>query len=250
MMTPDEALTPSQRRWDELPDGAPLDEYFAALYDVLREHYLAEPDNPYRQSGRGGGAERWEESRRCIADAVDRDGDLLDVGCANGLLLESMAGWLAERGITVRPHGVDFIDELVELARERLPEAPAGAFHAANVWDWQPPRRYDFVRTNLDYLPERYWAKWVRRHWERLVAPGGRLVLCWYYPSSEAGQPQPSPSRVLEEWLRGRRHVEGARHGGGVDGWTRGSLTSGTLRYPRRGPPYSSSSVGTVNGSS
>ncbi|MBI4305984.1 MAG: hypothetical protein HY678_06650 [Chloroflexi bacterium] len=74
---------------------------------------------------------------------------------------------------------------------------PAGNFYVANVRDWVPPRRYDFVRTNLDYVPARYWEERVRRQWERLVARGGRLILCWYYSSGEAGTLQPSPAEVL-----------------------------------------------------
>ena len=43
-------------------------------------------------SGRSTGAERWELKRRCIADAVEGAGDSMDVGCANGLRLESLRG--------------------------------------------------------------------------------------------------------------------------------------------------------------
>lgn len=197
MSSRQDAKGPAASRLDSLQPDSPIDVYFNALRAAVTEYYLAEPDNPYRGSGRSSRARRWEESRRCIADAVDRDGDFLDVGCANGLLLESLLRWLQPKGIAIQPHGVDFVPKLIELARTRLPQLP-GNFHHANVWDWTPPRRYDFVRTNLDYLPERYWDEWVRRQWKRLVAPGGRLILCWYYSSSEAGNPQPSPSDVLE----------------------------------------------------
>jgi hypothetical protein len=186
-------------RWFEaLPPDAPLDRYFDALRDAIRESYLSEPGNPYMESGRGSGAQRGEESRKCIAAAVHRDGSFMDVGCANGLLLESLQRWLAPLSVTIDPHGVDFVPELVGLARERLPHVPAGNFHVANVWDWLPPRRYDFVRTSLDYVPDRMWPDWVTRQWDRLVVPGGRMILCWYYSSSEAGRPQPSPGGVLE----------------------------------------------------
>jgi SAM-dependent methyltransferase len=190
---------PAVRRLEALPADAPLEQYFEELRDAVREYYLSDPGNPYRESGRSSGTARWEESRRCIADAVHRDGSFLDVGCANGLLLESLERWLAPRSITIEPHGVDFVPELIELARKRLAHAPSSRFHVANVWDWSPPRRYDFVRTNLDYVPDRYWGEWVTRQRDRLVAPGGRLILCWYYSSGDARTPQPSPARVLEE---------------------------------------------------
>ena len=80
--------------WRRLAPDVDRDTYFATLSAAIREHYLAEPDNPYRQSGRSSGAARWEETRRFIVQAIHRDGDFMDVGCANGLLLEPMgAPW-------------------------------------------------------------------------------------------------------------------------------------------------------------
>ena len=70
--------------------------YFESSADRPGGVYLADPDDPYRQSGRSSGAARWEETRR-PSRAIDRDGDVLDVGCANGLLLETLIGWCAER---------------------------------------------------------------------------------------------------------------------------------------------------------
>src|SRR5438270_6914442 len=54
--------------------------------------YLATAD-PRAQSGFHGSAERWEAARRAIAEAIDSDGTFLDVGCANGLLMESIVEW-------------------------------------------------------------------------------------------------------------------------------------------------------------
>jgi len=78
---------------------APRDVYFDVVRSEIARYYLADLSNPYQQSGRSNGAERWRETRHCILQAVHRDGDFLDVGCANGLLLESLIGWAAERGI-------------------------------------------------------------------------------------------------------------------------------------------------------
>lgn len=47
--------------------------------------YLA-AETPWQQSGKSGSGEDWEWSRSLIADAIDRDGTFLDVGCANGYL--------------------------------------------------------------------------------------------------------------------------------------------------------------------
>lgn len=175
----------AQQLLASLPADAPREVWFAALHDAIEAHYLAEPGNPYRQSGRSSGALRWEETRRCIAEAVHRDGDFMDVGCANGLLLESLGAWCAEKGISIRPHGIDFVAALVELARARHP-AHADSFEVANAFTWQPGRKYDFVRASLECVPAFDRAELVRRLFERAVAPAGRLVIC-HYP--DRGEP-------------------------------------------------------------
>ena len=162
---------------------------------ALAAYYLADPENPYQQSGRSSGAARWEETRRPLTRALERDGDYLDVGCANGLLLETTMAWCAERGVTIRPHGVDYIPELVDLARVRLP-AHAGSLHVANAWAWAPPRTYDYVRTNLEYVPRADGETFVRRQLE-WIASGGRLIVCHYRNRDE---PVLDVAAHLEAW--------------------------------------------------
>lgn len=107
--------------------------------------YLAGAD-PRAQSGFDGSAERWEAARRPIVEAIDRNSTFLDVGCANGLLLESVVEWSQ---LAVEPYGIDFAPGLVELARTRLPQWADRIWHA-DVDSWEPPVRFDFVHTRLD----------------------------------------------------------------------------------------------------
>src|SRR5262245_50598135 len=109
MIAKHESPFPKRDKWRELPRDCPRDVYFEVLQAAVSECYLADLSNPYQQSGRSSGAERWEETRRCLVLALHRDGDFLDVGCANGLLLESLVAWAAEIGLTLRPHGLDFV---------------------------------------------------------------------------------------------------------------------------------------------
>jgi hypothetical protein len=107
--------------------------------------YLAGAD-PRAQSGFNGSAERWEAARRPIVEAIDSDGTFLDVGCANGLLLESVVEWSQ---FAVEPYGIDFAPGLVELARTRLPHWGYRIWHA-DVDSWESPFRFDFVHARLD----------------------------------------------------------------------------------------------------
>jgi 2-polyprenyl-3-methyl-5-hydroxy-6-metoxy-1,4-benzoquinol methylase len=175
---------PALERWGGLPRNAPRDEYFRVLREAVTEFYLADASNPYQQSGRSSGVERWEETRRCLVKAIHRNGDFLDVGCANGLLLETLMVWAREEGFSTRPHGIDLVPELVELARQRFRQN-RDCFEVANAFYWSPKRQYDFVRTNLEYVPEQDWSAFIRAQYAA-VSPGGRLIVCHY---RNAGEP-------------------------------------------------------------
>jgi hypothetical protein len=107
--------------------------------------YLAGAD-PRAQSGFHGSTERWEAARRPIVEAIDRDGTFLDVGCANGLLLESVVEWSE---FAVEPYGIDFAPGLVQLARSRLPHWADRIWHG-DVRSWKPPFRFDFVHARVE----------------------------------------------------------------------------------------------------
>lgn len=156
--------------------GKPGDEFLENCRR-LESAYL-ESDDPIAQSGFSGGRERWVAERSPLTEAIDRDGDFLDVGCANGLLAADVTVWAAGRGFTLIPHGIDLGSALVDLARSRLPEF-ADNFVTANAWKWQPDRRWTFVYSLLDLSPRERWCEWVRRllGW---VEPGGCLILGSY----------------------------------------------------------------------
>ncbi len=165
---------------------------------VLEGAYLA-TDDPYRQSGMRADAARWERGRRPIVTSVDRDGTFLDVGCANGLLMESVAAWAAEAGHRLEPYGLDCSPTLADLARRRLPQW-ADRIFVGNVIDWHPPRRFDFVRTELEYVPPFHRPALVGRLLREVVAPGGRLIVCAYGSSRPGGPPAESRGNHLRGW--------------------------------------------------
>jgi 2-polyprenyl-3-methyl-5-hydroxy-6-metoxy-1,4-benzoquinol methylase len=149
---------------------------------LMERSYLRD-GTPRGGSGFGGTAAAWRTQRGHLCQAIDRDGDFLDVGCANGHLLESMVAWCAERGIRLEPYGVDLSAGLVAEARRRLPRW-ADRIWVGNALDWMAPdgHRFDFVHTLLDLVPAARRADMLRHQLDQLVAPGGRLLASSYVP--------------------------------------------------------------------
>jgi SAM-dependent methyltransferase len=174
----------------------PLD--YLRILQSLEESYLNEKD-PIRQSGYGGGAERWRAEREPVLEAIESDGDFLDIGCANGFLLESLIHWGRERGINLTPYGLDLGAGLIELARARLPEYK-GNFYVGNAWNWIPPRKYQYVYSLYDCVPEDFLKEYVCRLLDRVVAHGGRLILGAYGSRS-----QRIPPFNIAEFLKSKK---------------------------------------------
>jgi len=155
------------------------DEMVADTRRILDASYLRE-DTPWGGSGFSGTVEEWNENHAHIVDAVEHDGTFLDVGCANGYLLECMVEWCAARRITLEPFGVEISDAIAQRARARLPQW-ADRIWTGDAVTWTPPRRFDVVHSLLDLvLPAQ--RRQLVDNLLTFVAPGGRLVLSAYSP--------------------------------------------------------------------
>lgn len=127
---------------------------------------------------------RWKQGRKFIADVIDRDGPVLDIGCANGFLLRCLQEWTG-RGNKLIPYGIDTNPEHIKQAKELFPQNQGNFFEGSveglvrqdspikfptvywNVWD-----NYDFSeRERIDVL------KGVI---DKVLAPEGRLILGFY----------------------------------------------------------------------
>jgi len=182
---------------DAALDRGEIDEpgWHARVADILRPAYLAAP-TPQAQSGFSGGPLAWEQARGLVADAIDRGGTFLDVGCANGLLMETMVRWCAAKRIRIEPYGLDIVPELAALARSRLPQWSERIF-VGNALTWMAPIRFDFVRTNLEYVPPHRRRDLVERLMRDIVAEDGRLIVGVYGNADPSG---PGLDDIVRGW--------------------------------------------------
>lgn len=139
----------------------------------------------------------WENGRSFIAEAIHKDGTLLDYGCANGFLIKSLQKWSPHILI---PYGVDVEIDAVEQAKRLFSDCPEhfAMLDDTTVVDSNFPPLFDLV----------YWNVWDvfalndqrgNANFQSLknkVARNGRLIL-GFYDTYDANR------RKIEEQLIG-----------------------------------------------
>jgi len=158
-------------------------EYFERVRALLEDSYVSadERGDVFGGSGSSGDMANWEAKRRVIASAFDRDGTWLDIGCANGLLMETLAAWVADDGYRVEPYGLDLSERIAQRARIRLPHWAARIW-GGNVMRFEPPIRFDYVTALADSVPVERRSELVKRLAHVYLKPGGRLIISCYRP--------------------------------------------------------------------
>ncbi|MEQ9714009.1 MAG: class I SAM-dependent methyltransferase [Candidatus Asgardarchaeum sp.] len=74
---------------------------------------------------------------------IDHDGKVLDLGCGNGLLLRHL---ITNSKYKLIPYGVDFIEESIKQAKEKILPEFAENFTTANIID------YDLKESSFDFI--------------------------------------------------------------------------------------------------
>jgi len=152
------------------------DEWYALNNTYFTKLYLSQ-DNPRGQSGHGGGAQHYAYAHLPIVDAIYKDGTFLDVGCANGHLMEMVHQWAAAVGFDVQVYGIDISEGLVALAKTRLPHWSDHLF-LGNSFLWRPEQKFGYVHIGgLGQVPEDDELALFDHLMEHYVADGGRLIL-------------------------------------------------------------------------
>jgi len=151
--------------------------WFDAMSALVTPAYLA-AQTPWAGSGTSGTAKDWEYSRSVVAHAIDRPGSFLDVGCANGYMLECLPRWTT---YALELYGLDISPALLARAKQRMPQMAQNLF-VGIVLIWQSGQRFDYARTNIDYVP----AHRRRELLENLLAQADRVIVGVFNEEIEA----------------------------------------------------------------
>lgn len=166
------------QRIDESLSRGEIDEaaWYEAMQGLIIPKYIA-AENPRAQSGHSGDTAGWERARGLVVEGINRHGSFLDIGCANGHLMETAQQWASQRGWAIGPYGVDLSPAMIDLAVQRLPHWH-NHFWVANILGWEPPRRFDFVHLqHLNYVPLTRRRELVAHLLTRVCEDGGRLII-------------------------------------------------------------------------
>lgn len=160
------------------------EEWYKVNNEYFTSHYLA-ADNPRAQSGHSGSELHYFHSHAMLIDVINKDGSFIDVGCANGYLLESLERWVNSLGYySVTWYGLDISDGLINLAKQRLPDW-SDQFFVGNAVDWIPDKKYDFVCVKeLSYAVPEKQQHFFEHLIENYVSPSGRLIIGPYSEES------------------------------------------------------------------
>jgi hypothetical protein len=174
----EENLNQYGERLRALLDAGTIDlpSYFENVAREAAGQYVAAA-NPRAGSGHSSDERRWYSLRSMILGAIHTDGTFLDVGSANGHLIESLQAWNEASPFEVAFYGLEISPDLHALARERLPKMGDRLF-CGNALTWTPPFRFEYVYTMIATdVPEAHRGHFLGRLLNEFLAPGGRLIL-------------------------------------------------------------------------
>jgi ubiquinone/menaquinone biosynthesis C-methylase UbiE len=149
--------------------------------------------------------ERWRAEQALLVDAIlafDARGDVLEIAAGTGNLTRHLVH------SADRLTALDTSPEALEIARAKLNNAPNVDLVVADVFAWEPPKRYDAIVFGfwLSHVPPaRTTAFWELV--DRALAPGGRVFLVDNRFSSErpdeavTSAPGARPGVMSTTWL-------------------------------------------------
>lgn len=152
-------------------------QYYELRKEATNSVYLNHKE-PYAQCGHTGNEQTWVYSRIMpLLEVLNKNGSFIDVACANGYINESLFKWTNNSPIDIEYYGVDISKELIDIAKQRMPQF-ADNYYVANVDGFIPPKKFDYVRIlAISFIPEYKHKNFVDSLFNDYLKNTGRLIL-------------------------------------------------------------------------
>ena len=158
------------------------DEWYE-LYKIYFTKLYLSTNNPRAQSGHGGDEYHYIYAQMPVIEAVYKNGTFLDIGCANGHWMEMIHKWGSAIGFDLQMFGVDISEELIELAKIRLPQWH-DRFYLGNAFYWKPENKFDYIHNSAD-VPVDDKREYYNHLIENYLVDGGRMIIGPYWYENE-----------------------------------------------------------------
>lgn len=167
--------------------------------------------------------EEWEEKRRFIADLIESDGTILDIGCAGGLFLKSIQEWC---GHNLEPYGIDIDEDYIAAAKKLFPLkkdnfAILDVKKIENINKLGLPKDYDYVFWNF-LGPKRFKDPNLLSTVEKIIKLANKRVIIGFYGNND-------PDATTAE-----RNAEHELLGNRIENFKKDFRVSGTLFNPTK----------------
>lgn len=174
-----ERYKPLEEGRQEKHDGD-LTEYSEEFQEFVRKEGM---EKLLKECHFHGSFEEWKKERKSAAKLIDREGTILDFGCANGFLLACLREW-SKRDLEC--FGVDTDKNAIENARTLFPKNAEKHFPLLEEIAVLP-EHFDMVYWNvwddID-LSDETGIQYLSRLKGRIKG-GGRMILGFYHPDAE-----------------------------------------------------------------
>lgn len=143
------------------------------IKNAYQDAYLCK-QSPLERSGFAHDLDSFLNLRSPILIAMgEKEGRFLDLGCANGVLIELLS---KNEGVRREYFGIDFVPELIEEANSRLGEI----CHVADLHNYVNTTGFEFVRFELCYAREHKMKYLVEHVIESMLCDDGVALICNY----------------------------------------------------------------------
>lgn len=123
---------------------------------------------------------KWEEARKLVALPFDKEGSVLDIGCANGFLLKSIEHWSNKK---LNCYGIDLVESNIVNAKILFPDT-TDHFETKSFEEFLTNYPSNFPEA-FDYI---IWAVWVNHEVQKTeieymlkhLRDNGKLILAFY----------------------------------------------------------------------